>query len=233
MPQNGDNTKNLRHIAFIMDGNGRWAKKRGLPREAGHRAGVEVFRKIVRYCGDIGIPVVTVYAFSTENWKRPRHEVNLLMQLFYSYMVKCRDELMEEQVKFRVIGDRTPFSSKLLSKIEELEEYTSSNPRLLNIAVNYGGRAELVQAVERIIGSGRKNITEDDISAELYTAGIPEPDLIVRTSGEQRLSNFLIWQGAYSELYFTDTLWPDMTSADVDKAVEEFNHRCRRYGGLS
>lgn len=227
-----DEKNTLTHIAFIMDGNGRWAKKRGLPREAGHKAGVETFRRIVRYCGDIGIPIVTVYAFSTENWKRPKHEVAILMQLLYNYMGKCREELMEEGVRFRVIGDKTPFSEKLQLRIAELEEYTKNNPRLLNVAVNYGGRDEIVMAFNRLAEKGKKDISAADIEKELYTSGLPDPDLIVRTSGEQRTSNFLVWQGAYSELYFTDTLWPDMTYEDIDKAVDEYNQRHRRFGGL-
>ncbi len=232
MPKTELEEKSIQHIAFIMDGNGRWAKSRGLPRDAGHRAGAETFRRIVRYCGDIGIPVVTVYAFSTENWKRPRHEVNLLMTLLSNYLGTCGREMMEEGVRFRVIGDKTPFHGELRERIDKLEKLTENNPKLLNVALNYGGRDELVHAFNRLSEKGAKNITEADISRELYTKDVPDPDLIVRTSGEYRLSNFLIWQGAYSELYFTDTLWPDMTSEDVDRAIESYKNRKRRYGGL-
>ncbi len=224
--------KSIQHIAFIMDGNGRWAKARGLARDAGHRAGAETFRRIVRYCGDIGIPIVTVYAFSTENWKRPRHEVDLLMRLLSNYLESYAEEMMAEGVRLHVIGDMTPIRAELRERIEGLEKLTENNPKLLNIALNYGGRNELVHAFNSLAQKGVENITEADISRELYTAGVPDPDLIIRTSGEYRLSNFLIWQGAYSELYFTDTLWPDMTSEDVDKAVEAYKKRQRRYGGL-
>lgn len=227
------NEKNtLKHIAFIMDGNGRWAKAHGLPREAGHKVGAETFRKIVRYCGDIGIPVVTVYAFSTENWKRPKHEVTLLMKLLYDYLGSCQDEMMAEGVRFRVIGDKSAFSEKLRHRIEKLEELTKDNPKLLNVALNYGGRDELVHAFNKLVESGKTVVTEQDISKALYTDDCPDPDLIVRTSGEMRLSNFLIWQGAYSELYFTDTLWPDMAPEDVDTAIKAYNLRKRRFGGV-
>ncbi len=224
--------KSIQHIAFIMDGNGRWAKARGLTRDAGHRAGAETFRRIVSYCGDIGIPIVTVYAFSTENWKRPHHEVAMLMRLLSSCLESYSAEMMEKGVRLHVIGDKTPLNSELRDRIDDLEKQTENNPKLLNIAINYGGRDELTHAFNCLAQKGVKNITAQDISRELYTAGIPDPDLIVRTSGEYRLSNFLIWQGAYSELYFTDTLWPDMTSEDVDRALEAYKSRQRRYGGL-
>lgn len=232
MPENNNGPAGIKHIAFIMDGNGRWAKAHGLTRDAGHKAGVEVFRKIVRYCGDIGIPTVTVYAFSTENWKRPKHEVAVLMQLLYSYLGSCADELMDEGVHFRAIGDMTPISKKLLLRIREIEKRTENNPKLLNLALNYGGRDELVHAFNSLAAKGKTQVTAEDIAAELYTADCPDPDLIVRTSGEMRMSNFLIWQGAYSELYFTDTLWPDMTTDDVDKAIEAYRSRERRFGGV-
>lgn len=222
----------LQHIAFIMDGNRRWAKAHGLSREAGHKAGAETFRKIVRYCGDIGIPVVTVYAFSTENWKRPKQEVDLLMKLLYGYLVSCRDEMMAEGVCFKVIGDKSGLSDELRRRIDELETLTANNQKRLNVALNYGGRDELVHAFNKLAASGKTTVTEQDISDAVYTSECPDPDLIVRTSGEMRLSNFLIWQGAYSELYFTDTLWPDMTADDVDAAIKAYYLRKRRFGGV-
>lgn len=223
----------LQHIAFIMDGNGRWAKAHGLPREAGHKEGAEVFRKIIRYCGNAhNIPIITVYAFSTENWKRPKHEVFALMTLLYNYLGTCVEEMMEEGVHFRVIGDKSAFSKKLLKRIDEVEEITRNNPRLLNVALNYGGRAEIVHAVNNLIAEGKKTITEEDISRAVYTGDCADPDLVVRTSGEIRTSNFLVWQSAYSEYYFTDTLWPDMKHEDVDKAIEAYLSRKRRYGGV-
>lgn len=232
MSKTDSGEKGIQHIAFIMDGNGRWAKARGLTRDAGHRAGVEAFRRVVSHCGDIGIPIVTVYAFSTENWKRPAHEVSLLMKLLADYLEGCADEMMSAGVRFRAIGDKTPFKRELRESIEKLEKLTENNPRVLNVALNYGGRDELVHAFNRLAQKGVTNIKEEDISRELYTADLPDPDLIVRSSGELRLSNFLIWQGAYSELYFTDTLWPDMTDEDVDLAVLAYKNRHRRYGGL-
>lgn len=215
-----------------MDGNGRWATSRGLPREEGHRAGVEAFRRVLRRTVDRGVGIITIYAFSTENWKRPRHEVMALMRLLYDYLDREREELMQNRVRFRVIGDRTPLSARLKNKIAEVEEYTVKNPNLLNFALNYGGRDEIVTAVNRLISEGKTEITKDDISSAIYTAGCPDPDLVVRTSGELRLSNFLIWQTAYSELYFTDTLWPDMTAKDVDAAIEAYAKRKRRFGGV-
>ena len=222
----------IRHIAFIMDGNGRWAKARGLTRDFGHRAGVETFTRIVRYCGKLDIPVVTVYAFSTENWKRPKKEVELLMGMLYKYIEEKGDELAREGVRFRVIGDKSALGERLNSVIDRLEKKTENNTRLLNIALNYGGRDEIVYAVNRLISEGKTNITAQDISGALYTYDCPDPDLIVRTSGELRISNFLLWQCAYSEFYFTDTLWPDMTEKDVDAAVAEYGKRRRRYGGI-
>ena len=222
----------IRHIAFIMDGNGRWAKARGMTRDAGHRAGVETFTKIVRYCGDLDIPVVTVYAFSTENWKRPKREVELLMGMLYKYIEEKGDELAREGVRFRVIGDKSALGDRLNTVIGRLESKTRNNPRLLNIALNYGGRDEIVTAVNRLIGEGKTSVTAQDISSALYTFDCPDPDLIVRTSGELRISNFLLWQCAYSEFYFTNTLWPDMEPEDVDAAIAEYGKRRRRYGGI-
>lgn len=222
----------VKHIAFIMDGNGRWAKKRHMPREYGHKVGAETFERIVEYCGDIGIEAVTVYAFSTENWKRPKHEVEAIFKLFADYIDNRADTLMKRNVKLVFIGDRSVFSDALRSKMDGIEKRTENNKKLLFIGINYGGRAEICHAVNELIAEGKTHVTEDDISAHMYTRLYPDPDLIVRTGGEYRLSNFLLWQSAYSELYITDTLWPDMTGEDVDKAINEFNRRNRRYGGI-
>ena len=219
----------LRHIAFIMDGNGRWATGKGLPREAGHSAGAKNFKSVVRYCKSIGIKYVTVYAFSTENWKRPRREVDAIMNLLDSYMVEAGEE---SDVEYRFIGDVSPLDPKITAKIEELEAFTRGREYRLNIALNYGGRAEIVASVNAAIASGKTSVNEEDISKGLYTADCPEPDLIVRTGGEYRISNFLLWQCAYSELYFSEKLWPAYTSADVDEAVMSFAGRKRRFGGL-
>ena len=220
----------LQHIAFIMDGNGRWAERRGMPRRYGHRYGAEAFRRIVRYCGDIGIKYVTVYAFSTENWARPKKEVDSIMKLLDSYLDECEKSMKDYNIRMRFIGDLSRLTPELQAKALRITEASKNNTLNLIIALNYGGRDELVCAFNNLLAQGKSNITADDISSEIYTAGIPDPDLIVRTAGEKRLSNFLMWQSAYSELYFTDTLWPDMTSSDVDKAVEEFYNRQRRYG---
>ena len=222
----------LKHIAFIMDGNGRWAKKRAMPREYGHKVGAKVFKEIIRYCGDIGIQYVTVYAFSTENWKRSEKEVSSIMNLLDQYIKEASSSADGGELRVRFIGDLSRLAPELEDKARHLEEITKSCPKTVNIALNYGGRAEIVNAVNKLIAKGKSEITEEDIQRELYTFDIPDPDLIVRTGGEYRISNFLMWQSAYSELYFTRTLWPDMTSGDVDAAVEEFYKRTRRFGGV-
>lgn len=222
--------KKLRHIAFIMDGNGRWAKKRGLPRSAGHAAGAKTFRRIVNYCGDIGIECVTVYAFSTENWSRPEEEVQSIMKLFRDYMKECEATANKNNIRMRFLGDLSRLDEDIRLRAEAIVERTKNNDRMLNVALNYGGRDELVHAFRRLAAEGKKDITEADISGALYTAGLSDPDLIVRTAGEMRLSNFLLWQSAYAEYYATDTLWPDMTPHDVDIAVGEFYKRKRRFG---
>ncbi len=222
----------VNHIAFIMDGNGRWAKKRLMPREYGHKVGAEVFEKIVDYCAAIGIKAVTVYAFSTENWKRPKNEVEALFKLFTDYIDNRTSTLMKKNVRLVFIGDRSAFSDDLRTRMEAVEAKTKYNEKLLYIAINYGGRNEICHAVNELIAEGKKEVTEDDISAHVYTKYSPDPDLIVRTGGEYRLSNFLMWQSAYSEIYVTDTLWPDMTEADVDLAIDEYKRRNRRFGGL-
>ncbi|MBQ3860389.1 MAG: di-trans,poly-cis-decaprenylcistransferase [Clostridia bacterium] len=219
----------LRHIAFIMDGNGRWAKKRMLPREAGHKVGADNFKTIVRYCKKIGIECCTVYAFSTENIRRPQREVEALFRLLISFIEEAGEE---EDIEFRFIGEPGALGETIGRRTRELEDETRGRPYRLNIAFNYGGRAEIVRAVNRLIAEGKTAVTEEDISANLYTNECPEPDLIVRTGAEMRLSNFLLWQSAYAELYFTDRLWPDYTTADVDEAVRVFASRSRRYGGL-
>ena len=226
------------HIGFIMDGNGRWAKRRGLPRSAGHRAGAKTFRDMVRYCKDIGIKNMTVYAFSTENWKRPKEEVEAIMDLLRSYLKDAFDH-REEEVRCLILGDTAPLAPDLVALIKKLEnESRDCKQMTLNIALNYGGRAEITHAVRELAGQVQRGelapeeITEDAISAHLYTAGQPDPDLIIRPSGEYRTSNFLLWQSAYSELVFMDVLWPDFTRRDLDRAILEYQNRDRRFGGV-
>ncbi len=222
----------LQHIAFIMDGNGRWAQKRGMPREFGHTHGAATFKKIGRYCKSIGLRYMTVYAFSTENWKRPQKEVDAIMKLFDEYIENCFIEMKDDEVHIRFIGNLDIFSESLRGKMEKIERETAHHPFLLNIAVNYGGREEIVHACRELIKEGKSDITEADISAHIYTSDCPDPDLIVRTGGDLRTSNFLLWQSAYTEYYFTDVLWPDYSAADVDRAVAAFYSRKRRYGGV-
>ncbi len=227
-----DAKKHLDHIAFIMDGNGRWAKKRGMAREYGHTVGAKTFRKVSEYCFRGGIGTVTLYAFSTENWKRPRKEVDAIMTIFRTYLKIGLAEMMEDDVAIRFLGEKTPFDDATRELMEKIERESSANRLNLNIAINYGGRAEIVHAANRLIQSGVTEITEQLLSDSVYTAGQPEPDLIVRTGGEMRLSNFLMWQSAYAELYFSDTLWPDFSENDVDLAVEAYYSRNRRYGSV-
>lgn len=222
----------LKHIAFIMDGNGRWAKAHGKPREYGHQIGAKTFREIVKYCRQIGIKYVTVYAFSTENWKRPRREVNSIMKLLHTYLDECSREMGNNNISFRFIGDIGMLDDSLRRKIENIERSTAQNELVLNIALNYGGRGELVHAFNVLRERGIERITESDISSALYTAGCPDPDMIIRTAGEYRLSNFLLWQASYSEFYFTDVLWPDLKSSDVDAAISEYGRRKRNFGGV-
>ena len=221
----------LRHIAFIMDGNGRWAQKRSMPREYGHRAGAKTFRKIVLYCEELGLSALTVYAFSTENWKRPPREVQAIMDLLDEYIDRCEQELQGHDVRFCFLGDKSPLRPELSQKMTELEERTKDGRMVLNIAVNYGGRAELCRAVERL-RSYDAPVTEEAVQNALYTAHCCDPDIIVRTGGDMRISNFLLWQAAYSELYFSAKLWPDFTERDVDAVIEDFYSRKRRYGGV-
>ena len=229
--------KRLEHIAFIMDGDGRWATKRGMPREYGHTVGAKVFRRVAEYCFRGGINTVTVYAFSTENWKRPAREVNALMTLFTTYLKTGMAEMMKDAIRIRFLGDKSPFADTRRQIMEKIEADSAGNKYNLNIAVNYGGRREIALAFEKLhekLQNGKISgrITEEMISDELFTAGQPDPDLIVRTSGEMRLSNFLTWQSVYSELYFTDVLWPDMNEEEVDKAVADYYSRQGRYGGI-
>ncbi len=222
------------HIAIIMDGNGRWAKKRGLPRSAGHAAGAKTFKQIARYCNKIGIKYLTVYAFSTENWKRPETEVKGIMDLFRNYL-KDVDNFKGENIRLEFIGDREPLAEDIKKLMEHAEEESANATGLhLNMAINYGGRDELVHAVKAIIKEGipADKITEDVVSAHLYTAGQPDPDFIIRPSGEYRLSNYLIWQSAYAEYWFSDVLWPDFKPKHLDKALEDFSNRNRRFGGV-
>jgi len=222
----------LKHIAFIMDGNGRWAQKLGKPRQYGHRFGVETLERVSRYCRDLGLETMTVYAFSTENWKRPQVEVDAIMKLLEQYITKMTRTLDDDHVCYRFIGDMSVLSPNLQKKIRVLEEASSVYEQTLNIALNYGGREEIVHCFHELIAEGKTQITEEDISRTLYTAHCPPPDLIVRTGGELRLSNFLMWQSAYAELYFTDVLWPDFAEQDIDAAITAFYSRKRRYGGV-
>ena len=227
------------HIGIIMDGNGRWAKKRGLPRTAGHKAGAEVFRKIARYCSDIGIRHLTMYAFSTENWSRPQQEVDTLMRYFKDYLEEALRDFADNTIALRFIGDISRFSPELQELMIKNQTLSAVHEgMILNHAMNYGGRAELVHAfkeMSRKIASGE--LSEDDIdekliSEYLYTKGQPDPDLIIRPSGEHRTSNFLLWQSAYSEYYIDDVLWPDYTPEHLNKALVEFSKRSRRFGGV-
>ncbi len=224
----------LSHIAFIMDGNGRWASRRGLPREAGHVAGAKSFRRLVEYCADRGLAAITFYAFSTENWKRPKPEVDAILKLLDTYIEDALANLAKHQVRIRFLGDKSVLTPALQEKMCHLEEISQQNPLLLQIAFNYGGRAEIVHAVNHALKMGAQDrpITEGDIEANLYTVGAPDPDLIVRTAGELRLSNFLMWQSAYSEFYFADCLWPDFSPKELEKAIDAYLTRHRRYGGL-
>lgn len=220
------------HIAIIMDGNGRWAKKKGLPRTFGHKEGAVALRKIIAHAAKIGVKYLTVYAFSTENWKRSQDEVNALMFLFKNYIKNEEKNIMENNIRFMVSGRRENVSKSLLEAIDNLQEKSKNNSGLtFNIAFNYGGRAEILDAVNRILRSGRTEITEEEFSKYLYN-NIPDPELLIRTSGELRISNFLLWQIAYSEIYVTDTLWPDFDEEELDKAIESYNKRERRFGGV-
>jgi undecaprenyl diphosphate synthase len=221
------------HVAIIMDGNGRWAKQHGLPRTEGHRYGVENLRRILETAVESGVKILTIYAFSTENWRRPKYEVEMLMRLLEMFLERELDELHKNGVQIRHIGELDGVPGRLQKRIRKGLELTKDNSRLiLNVAFNYGGRDEIVRAVRRIVEEGipAEQITEEVISRYLYTCGLPDPDLIIRTSGELRVSNFLIWQGSYSELYATPTYWPDFDEVEFRKALAEYEHRKRRFG---
>ena len=221
-----------RHIAFIMDGNGRWATRRGMPREYGHRFGVKTLRTVIEHCDKLGIEAATFYAFSTENWKRPKREVDAIMKLFDSYLTECEKNFEKYAFRLVFLGDKSVFDDKRRTRMERLEAETATRRRIINIALNYGGRDEITNACNRLISEGKRKVSAADIEGALYTAASPEVDMIVRTGGDLRISNFLLWQAAYAELYFTDVLWPDFGPADVDAAVLEFSKRKRRFGGV-
>lgn len=226
-----------RHIAIILDGNGRWAKKRGLPRTAGHAAGSEVFRKIATYCKNIGVEYLTVYAFSTENWKRPEEEVKTIMKLLDRYLQEAIATMERDKIKMKIFGDVEGLSPELRALVAKTDEISRKYEGFqANICLNYGGRDEIVHAARRYaqdLAEGKAGeLSEELLSGYMYSAGIPDPDLLIRPGGEQRISNFLLWQCAYSEFYFTDVLWPDFNEKELDKAIAEFNRRDRRYGGV-
>jgi len=221
------------HIAVIMDGNGRWARKRGLPRVAGHRSGINSVREVVEGCAELGVSVLTLYAFSVENWKRPATEVRTLMLLLREFLNREIENLDRNNIQFRTVGRTDQLEPSVRQELLKAIERTRSNTGMVFVvALNYGGRAEIVDAVNRIIASRQVTVDEAEFGRHLYTAGLPDPDLLIRTSGELRLSNFLLWQIAYTELYVTDTLWPDFSRKDLYEAIIAFQKRERRYGGL-
>ena len=223
-----------RHIAIIMDGNGRWAKRRHLPRTAGHAAGSKNFKDIARYCNKIGLEYLTVYAFSTENWKRPKEEVNGIMDLFRQYL-RDTENFKGENISLQFIGSRENLPEDIIALMAKAESDSADATGMhLNIALNYGGRDEIVSAVRAIVREGiePRNITEETLSQHLYTAGQPDPDYIIRPSGEYRLSNYLIWQSAYAEFWFSDVLWPDFRPKHLEQAIDDYNKRNRRFGGI-
>lgn len=234
-----DRSRLPRHIAIIMDGNGRWAKKRGLPRTAGHKVGSETFRNIATYCNDIGIEYLTVYAFSTENWKRPADEVAAIMKLLEEYILEAFEKVRRDNIHLEFWGDRSRLSPKLQEMMEEVEEKSRDMTGIhVNVCLNYGGRDEITHAMQQLAEQVKDGvitpdeITEDTISRRLYSHGVPDPELIIRPSGEIRVSNFLLWQSAYAEYYFTDKLWPDFNSHELDRAILAFQNRSRRFGGV-
>ena len=231
-----------RHIAIIMDGNGRWATKRGLPRTAGHKAGAETFRRIATYCKNIGVKYLTVYAFSTENWKRSEVEVSAIMALLKRYLLEAVDTMEKDHIRLHFFGDMTPIAPDLRAlarETDEITEHLSKDDFQANVCLNYGGRDEILRAARALAqdcldGKLRpENIGEGELEGRMYCKNVPPPDLLVRPGGEMRISNFLLWECAYSEFYFTDTLWPDFGREEIYKAIAEFQKRNRRYGGLS
>ena len=233
-----DETRQVpRHIAIIMDGNGRWATKKGLPRTAGHAAGSETFRRIATYCRSIGVQYLTVYAFSTENWKRSAEEVGAIMQLFEKYLHEAIDTMARDRIRLKILGDLSRISPELRALIAKTDEISTHYDGFqANICINYGGRDEIVRAAKafaaRCAAGECSALTEDMFSGLLYTAGLPDPELIIRPSGEIRVSNFLLWQSAYSEYYFTDVLWPDFDEKELDRAIAAYSRRDRRFGGV-
>jgi undecaprenyl diphosphate synthase len=225
-----------KHVAIIMDGNGRWAGKRGMPRVAGHRAGINSVREVVEGSAELGIPVLTLYAFSVENWKRPQPEVSTLMSLLKEYLNKEIENIHRNNIRFRTIGRTRELDPSVQAELEKAIARTAANTGMVfNVALNYGGRAEIVDAVNSILksaGGSTVPISESDFEKQLYTAGLPDPDLLIRTSGEIRISNFLLWQIAYAEIYVTEALWPDFGKKDLHAAIVAFQKRERRYGGL-
>lgn len=227
-----DKSRLPRHIAIIMDGNGRWAKKRGLPRTAGHKVGAETFRKIALYCKALGVEYLTIYAFSTENWKRPADEVSTLMGLLKKYMQEAIDTMERDQMKLRFFGDLSALSPELQDLARRANAVADRVEGFqANLCINYGGRDEILHAARECAAAGEE-MTEENLERHLYSAGIPDPELIIRPGGELRLSNFLLWQCAYSEFYFCDTLWPDFGERDLDEAIVAFQQRDRRFGGV-
>ena len=222
------------HIAVIMDGNGRWANRRSLPRVAGHKAGIQPVRNSVETCARLGIDVLTLYAFSVENWKRPRHEVETLWRLLRIYMRSELPNLMRNNIRLAAIGRLSALPEMVQDELRDAVSATSGNTGLqVNLAINYGGRAELTDAINRMLKEGLASIDENSVSDYLYTAGQPDPDLLIRTSGELRISNFLLWQIAYAEIYVTETLWPDFNRTELLRAIIDYQKRDRRFGGLS
>lgn len=224
-------TKLPTHLAMIMDGNGRWAKKRLLPRTAGHKAGLDTFVEMVDLCSDLGIPYITVYAFSSENWNREKSEVSALMNLMESGIRRYTPEMHRKNIRLHLMGDLSRFPEKERTSLLACQEELAHNTGMtLSICLSYGGRQEILHACRELIKEGNADITEEDISRRLYSAGIPDPDLIIRTSGEYRISNFLLWQSAYAEYYFTDVYWPDFKKKELYKALHDFENRSRRFG---
>ena len=225
-----------RHIAIILDGNGRWAKRRGLPRTAGHAVGAETFRKIATYCKNIGVEYLTVYAFSTENWKRPEGEVKTIMRLLNKYLQEAIDTMERDKIRMKIFGDLNALTEEQRELVRKTDEISQRYQGFqANICLNYGGRDEIAHAARRYaedLAAGKVDgeLTEEQFGSYLYSAGIPDPDLLIRPGGEQRISNFLLWQCAYAEFYFTDVLWPDFSPQELDKAIAEFQRRDRRYG---
>ena len=229
-----EHTQVPRHVVVIMDGNGRWAKKRFLPRVMGHKRGVESLEKLAARCSELGVDYLTVFAFSTENWRRPSDEVSFLMGLFLQALKKQVQRMHDNNMRLKVIGDRSRFNADIIAGIEAAEALTANNTGLtLTIAADYGGRWDILQAVNKLVQAGKTEISESDLAAELMLAEAPEPDLFIRTGGEMRISNFLLWQMAYAELYFTETLWPDFDNKAFDLALASFQKRERRFGRTS